>query len=405
MRTTPRPTRAGVLLLGASVATAMGARLLGLVELDILAVAGALAVALSLLRVALARPRVSVTRTVRPASVHVGSRARVEVAVTSTGRRPSPVLTLRDPIGDRVGAHLVVAPLSKGDTARATYRLPTHRRGEVPIGPLVAEVTDPSGLARGGRSVAGPVRLLVLPRIDRITPLGRAPGSEPLAGHDGRPSAAGAGDTFHALRPYVVGDDIRRVHWPMSARTDDLVVRHDEEPRQGRLTLVLDVEQRRSRPDGFEHMVSAAASIAAAHWHRGDIVRLVATDGADTGWITGQVAFDHLLETLALVETVDHADLGRTLAQTPATTDALVAVVGNLTDPEIAVLPGRRAARAGAPLHLTVVRFAALRSLTTHATAVVAGARVINVAPRGEFADAWTAARSRRARVAVGSNP
>lgn len=403
MTPAPRPTRAGVLLIGASVATLVMARTLGLVELDVLAAAGVLAVGLALARVAAARPQVTVGRTVRPARVHVGSRARVEVAVTSTGRRPTPVLTLRDPIGDRIGARLVVAPVPPGDTVGATYRLPTHHRGEVPIGPLVAEVSDPLGLARRGRVLAGEVRLLVLPRIDRVVPLGRAPGTEPLSGQDGRPSAAGAGEELHSLRPYVVGDDIRRVSWPMSARTDDLVVRHDEEPRQGRLTLVLDVEQRRSRPDGFERMVSAAASIAAAHWQRGDIVRLLATDGTDSGWITGQVAFDHLLETLALVTPVDDADLARTLAQTPPGTDSVVAVVGNLTDPELGVLPGRRVARAGAPLHLTVVRFAALRSLTTHAATVVAGALVVNVAPRGEFADAWAEARGRRTRAPVGA--
>lgn len=399
----PRPTRAGGLLVGASVAVSLGARLLGLVELDVLAAAGLLAVGLALARVALVRPGVGVHRSVRPAQVYVGSRARVEVEVQASGRRATPVLTLRDPVGERGGARLVVASLPPGHSVRATYRLPTHKRGEVAVGPLVAEVTDPLGLARRGRVVAGRVRLLVLPRVDRITPLGRTPGSEPLAGQDGRPSAGGTGDEFHALRPYVVGDDLRRVHWPMSARTDDLVVRHDEEPRQGRLTLVLDVERNRSRPEGFERMVSAAASIAAAHWRRGDIVRLIATDGRDTGWVTGQVAFDQLLETLALIDRTDDSDLSRTLARTPAAADSVVAVTGHLTDPEVTLLPGRRVARAGAPLHLAVVRFPTTRSLSAQATTVVAGVRVVNVAPRGEFATAWSEVIGSGARGAVGS--
>ena len=33
------------------------------------------------------------------------------------------------------------------------------------------------------------------------------------------------GDEFHALRPYVIGDDLRRVHWPATAHSGDLVVR------------------------------------------------------------------------------------------------------------------------------------------------------------------------------------
>ncbi|WCO65242.1 DUF58 domain-containing protein [Iamia majanohamensis] len=399
----PRPTRAGRLLLAASAGAALAARLLGLVELDVLAAAGVLVVGLALLRVQLLRPRLEVRRSVRPSRVHVGSRAAVEVEVTSAGRRATPVLTLRDPVGGRAGARLSVAPLAPGHSVRATYRLPTHQRGEVPVGPLLAEVSDPFGLARRGRPVAGRVRLLVLPRVDRIPPLGRTPGSEPLAGQDGRPSAGGAGDEFHALRPYVVGDDLRRVHWPMSARADDLVVRHDEEPRQGRLTLVLDVEERRSRPDGFERMVSAAASIATAHWRRGDIVRLLDTGGGDSGWVTGEVAFEQLLEALALVERTDDADLRATLGRIPSAADAVVAVAGNVTDPEVGLLPGRRLARAGAPLHLTLVRFPATRSLTSQAGAVVAGVRVVNVAPRGDFAASWAEAGPARRGAPVGS--
>lgn len=399
----PRPTRAGQLLLVASAGATLAARLLGLVELDVLAAAGLLAVGLALLRVQLLRPRLRVRRSVRPSRVHVGSRAAIEVEVTSTGRRATPVLTLRDPVGDRAGARLAVAPLAPGHSVRATYLLPTHQRGEVPVGPLLAEVSDPFGLARRGRPGAGRVRLLVLPRVDRIPPLSRAPGSEPRAGQDGRPRTGGAGDEFHALRPYVVGDDLRRVHWPMSARADDLVVRHDEEPRQGRLTLVLDVDQRRSRPDGFERMVSAAASIATAHWRRGDIVRLLDTGGGDTGWVTGEVAFARLLDALALVERADGADLRATLGRIPAAADGVVAVAGNVTDPEVGLLPGRRRGRTGTPRHLTLVRFPATRSLTSRAGTVVAGVRVVDVAPRRDFAGAWAEAGPARRGAVVGS--
>jgi len=45
------------------------------------------------------------------------------------------------------------------------------------------------------------------------------------------------GDDFYALRPYVVGDDMRKVHWPSTARRDELMVRQDELPWQGRVTI------------------------------------------------------------------------------------------------------------------------------------------------------------------------
>ena len=64
-------TRAGVLLLVGAAITALGGRLLGLVELYVLAGAAALLVGLAAAQVAWARPRLLVHRTLRPGRVHV----------------------------------------------------------------------------------------------------------------------------------------------------------------------------------------------------------------------------------------------------------------------------------------------------------------------------------------------
>lgn len=395
-------TRAGGLLLGGSVALAIAGRVLGLVELTVLAGAGALLVALAAARVRLLHPPLSVRRSVRPVRAQVGTPARVEVEVVSTGRRTAPVLTLADPIGDGAGARLHLAAMGAGTTVRAAYRLPTRHRGAIPVGPLQAEVTDPFGLARRSRPVAERVTLVVLPHVDPIAPAPQPAGSEPLSGQEGWAGLGRTGDEFHSLRPYVVGDDIRRVHWPMSARSDDLVVRLDDDPRQGRLTVVLDVQERASRPEPFERMVSAAASIASAHWVRGDIVRLLQSDGRDTGWVTGQAAFESLLEVLAVTERVPAALLSRVLARTDAGTDTVVAVTGDLTDVDIASLPGRRSARAGRLAGLSVVRFPAVGPGCAHQR-VIEGVRVLDVGPDRAFADVWGDAVSSRPRTPVGS--
>ncbi len=66
-------------------------------------------------------------------------------------------------------------------------------------------------------------------------------GNDPLAGAE-HPNALGrGGEDFYALRHYVVGDDLRRVHWPSTARHDELMVRQDELPWQGRATVLVDV--------------------------------------------------------------------------------------------------------------------------------------------------------------------
>lgn len=381
-------TRAGALLLVAAVALAAGGRGLGLVELHVLAGAAAGAVVASLAWVATRDPvPVAVARTVHPARVHVGSPAHVEVAVTSTSRRPTPVLTLADPIDGRRGARLQVAPVPVGGSVRAGYRLPTTARGELGLGPLGLEVVDPLGLARRRTTVAGRVRLVVLPHVDAIPATGSPGGSDPLTGHEGRAVAGGGGDEYHSLRDYVVGDDIRRVHWPASARAGDLVVRQDEDPREGRLTVGLDLARTTTTPAGFERMVSAAASVAAAHRARGDIVRLVTGDGADTGWVNGEAAFQALLEVLALVRRTPRSDVGRALAVAEGGADAVVVIAGDLADAGVAALPGRRAVRTGRHAGLTVVRF--LSAPAPEAVRGIEGARVVDVDPWQDFPSRW----------------
>lgn len=380
-------TRAGWATLAGAVALAGAGRTLGLVELHVLAAAGALAVAGATARVAWARPRLAVRRTVRPTRVHVGTPARVEVDVTSEGSRPSPVLTLDDPVGDRTGARLRLAPLPPGASSRATYRLPTRRRGEVSVGPLALEVTDPLGLARRTRVAADRVRLVVLPHVDPVAPLPRPPGSEPLSGHEGRPGTGRAGDEFHSLRPYAVGDDLRRVHWPMSARSDDLVVRVDDEPHQGRLTVVLDVHRDRTTAEGFERMVSAAASVIAAHRAAGDMVRLLTTDGHDSGWVTGLASFDGVMESLAVATRSAAGDLPGVLAHLGDGSDGVVAVVGDLAGEGGPITLGR--GTRGRPGTLVVVRFPATSAPAPGLRR--AGVRLIDVGPGQPFPAAWAA--------------
>ena len=61
----------------------------------------------------------------------------------------------------------------------------------------------------------------MLPRIEDVRPLPRAAGPDPDGSADRTAALGRQGEDFAALRPYVLGDDMRRVHWPSSARTDD----------------------------------------------------------------------------------------------------------------------------------------------------------------------------------------
>jgi len=68
---------------------------------------------------------------------------------------------------------------------------------------------------------------------------------------------------FHALREYVPGDDLRRVHWRSSAKADTLLVRQYLESRSAHAAVVVDDDPHSyASPAEFETAISVAASLA-----------------------------------------------------------------------------------------------------------------------------------------------
>ncbi|MDX3111775.1 DUF58 domain-containing protein, partial [Nonomuraea angiospora] len=99
--------------------------------------------------------------------------------------------------------------------------------------------------------------------------------------------------TFHTLREYVVGDDLRHVHWRSSARTGTLMVRQLIDASLPTTTVVLDTR------DLTELAVDAAASVALAAARAGFPVRLVTGDGP----VPDAKDPEAVLDRLALVRT------------------------------------------------------------------------------------------------------
>jgi uncharacterized protein (DUF58 family) len=142
------------------------------------------------------------------------------------------------------------------------YALPTERRGELPVGPLRLVRGDLFGLARRVREYGERQTLLVRPRTVALPllPSGR---NHHLEGPTTDTAPAGT-VTFHALREYVVGDDLRHIHWRSSARTGTLMVRQLVDASLPQTTIVIDTgRDAYAGPDDFELAVDAAASVAA----------------------------------------------------------------------------------------------------------------------------------------------
>ncbi|MCB0972131.1 MAG: DUF58 domain-containing protein [Acidimicrobiales bacterium] len=321
------PTRAGWLVAAGAVASWVAGRAFAAIELFVLGAIGLVLLATAVVWVRRREPEVVVARKVVPDQAIAGRTARVDLVVRNGGRR-TPAIALVDPVSSTVGARLSVGPLAPDAAEVVGYRLPTGRRGVLHLGPLRLELVDPFGLARRPLAEGDRLDVTVLPAIEEVEPAPVGPGGRAEGAGGGRRIATQTpNDDLVSLRPYVVGDDLRRVHWPSSARSDDLVVRRDEHDRPGRTTIVLDVRAPAMGPATFERAVSAAASLIHAGAEAGDDLRLLTTDGYDSGRVGARRGAAVLLEHLAVVAQRD--DPATFLAPEPAEADVVVLVTGD----------------------------------------------------------------------------
>jgi hypothetical protein len=130
------------------------------------------------------------------------------------------------------------------------------------VGPLEVVRIDLFGFAR--RTVAsGPYdELVVLPRTMRVAAPPPAVTPHDTSADQGARSSRAGNDEFIGLRAYVPGDDLRRIHWASSARTDDLLVRETTGDTSQRYAEVLIDDRPESHSvASFELAVEIAASV------------------------------------------------------------------------------------------------------------------------------------------------
>ena len=269
------PTRHGWAAAVAAVATVVAGRLFGVLELYVVGAALLAAAIVAVLVVNRPLPTLRVRRLARPATVAAGEPARVDLQLLNDGRTRTPRLRVWEPVGERGGAPMQMAPLPPGEVAAAAYRVPTARRGIVTTGPMRVEWTDPLGLARRTTRLPGRGEVLVVP--ERVPMMFPGLGSNgPLGTHLRMKAMGRSGSEFHSQREYVPGDDLRRINWKSTARTGTLIVREPAMETVHRCTVLLDTDARQYDGEGFERAVSAAASIISAATAHGVATRLVA---------------------------------------------------------------------------------------------------------------------------------
>jgi uncharacterized protein (DUF58 family) len=392
---------------GAAVAGLTAGFGLGYPELVVLGTAAALAVGCAMGHAAW-HPALAVHRVADPDRVARGDACTVTLTVRNAGRL-FPATLLAE---DRCGSRTVPVPLIRmrpGRDATATYPVPTERRGVVHLGPLRVLRRDPLGLVGAARGHGGPTRVWVHPRAHPLTavPAGVA------RSLDGRIDRVPHGSiTFDALREYVPGDELRRVHWRTSARVGELMVREHLDTSLPRMVVLLDDRaasyldrdsaqhatartpgRNDVRPDryaeAFESACEAAASVLAVALREDLPIALCLVGGAGVDSAGrrpaggGRAHLDLLAEaTLRDADAGELATAGRRLRARPLG-DTLVYLTGEAGADEL----GPVAALCGAYRSVIAGVFGRGRP----AVAEPGGLLVIGAADGAAFASAWDA--------------
>jgi uncharacterized protein (DUF58 family) len=171
-----------------------------------------------------------------------------------------------DDLSVRRGARSVrmaVRPLRGGEHASVSYRVTLRERGTLRFLTSTWRRQDPLGLFRWAYQLGEPSEVTVGPAVIDLGVDGTRL-IEALRPHGGTRRKVGT-DPFELreLRPYVTGDDLRRVHWASSARRNELIVREPETiTARQTLPLRIIVDARTSEHRGtLELALSVAASV------------------------------------------------------------------------------------------------------------------------------------------------
>ena len=242
--------------------------------------------------------------------------------------------------------------------------------------------------------MGGQDRLVVYPEYEELEGFPIVSGQDPTV-HATRPEFRNLdGEDFFTLREYQIGDDLRRVHWPSSAKLDELMIRQLETPWESRALVILD-PRAASYANGaaFEKAVKGAASVV-HHLHG---------FGFDSDlWVGGDPvpgrhpgAYERAMEALAGAELVNQADLrsGAARLRRAGRGGALVLVTGH---PDEELLDIHRLLSAD---YTRTVLLSVAAPAESRADFLRSGVVTVDVPADGSWQEAWLQVREGRSWV------
>jgi uncharacterized protein (DUF58 family) len=223
-----------------------------------------------------------------------GEQTQVSVWATAEPGDVAVALAITGVDGMRVG-------VADGDPAgRQTVSVAADRWGRYPIRATV-DVVAPGGLLSGTATVdatdvfvfpVAPPQSTAIPRTELLDRLGTH-----LTRH------TGPGVEYADIRPYVPGDQLRTVNWPVSARRGSLHVTQRLTDRAADVVVLIDMYAQPPGPatEATERALRGAVQVVQSALRSGDRAGIVTLGGGRPRWLGAEIGrrqFYRVLDTL-----------------------------------------------------------------------------------------------------------
>jgi uncharacterized protein (DUF58 family) len=375
-------TEWGWAALGASLALLVLWAVLGEVELAASSFLIVAAVCAGWLSVRKGAPGILVSRQLHPALVSEGDTVSVQLVASNDSSKTARYVLIEDEIRGLGGAHFRITSLVPGVAFTGTYEVTCGTRGIYDVGPALVSRSDPFVFTKSGGPVGAVDGLVVYPRIEHLAGLPSLHGVDPSLQATRAETVQRGGDDFFSLREYQTGDDLRRVHWPTTARRDEMMIRQFETPWEPRALVVVDPRGSvYASPEAFETAVRGAAS-AVHHFFEAGLGANLWAGGETTG--LERNPYEAAMRALAGLQPLRSYDFAAAASRVRLKgLGGTIVIVTGTPDVQVGSAARHLTHHAGAVVLLTV----SLKPIPTSFGG--GGETIVSVRPGQEWSTAW----------------
>jgi uncharacterized protein (DUF58 family) len=266
-----------------------------------------------------------------------GEQARL--TVWATGAAESSAVELTVPAVAGMQLEVLDSDSRHAKTRAKTVAATTQRWGRYPI-LAVVEVSARGGLLTGTATV-DVAEVIVFPLTPpQSTPIPQTELLDRLGAHLTR--HIGPGVEYADIRPYVPGDQLRAVNWPVSARRRRLHVTQRLTDRAADVVVLIDTYRQPVGPatEATERVVRGAAQVVQTALRHGDRAGIVALGGNRPRWLgadIGQRQFYRVLDTVLAAGDGFENTTGTLAPRASVPAGAIVIAFSTLLDTEFAL--------------------------------------------------------------------